>query len=669
MSKSSTTALILASISLVALFVWQVSTGYNDAKTAFLENLELVLRENTATNRVLLQGHVRRVGDLAALVNEPGFPTLLSRECLEVGDAGCLPGLTVWPSKSGDWRASPIVDCGQDEFLARLEDVQDRTYAIGPTAWMPSDRVMAPIAHAIPGGAGWIAACADIDPIRALWRDLELPTKTSMALIRATDFRLWVREPFSPDLLGRDLSNGPLVAAMLENGPGVGGTADITATQTDFVQRTVQWSPVGVDDLILVAGYSKDHFFETWFKREAPHLTIVAALVVAFMLMAFLSSRSIAKRFQEVSDLAQRLSIATEGAQIGVFDFDFRTGRLEWNDEMLRIYGMDRNQFTGTFEDWRQAVHPDDLAEAERLFSDARKAKGQFKTDFRIIRPDGVEAWIFAVAEFTETESGLPERVLGVNIDISERIHFQEELQQLSARLATERDKSEKDNKAKTDFMAHMSHEIRTPLNAIIGFTQILQTRLSGDDTSAKEKEYTEDILKAGNHLLGLANEFLDISKIEHNVLELDVKKHNAQDLIEDALTTANALKTNGVSFEVDVDAGLEVQCDKRTMHQCLLNLLTNAIKYSPRNGVIKVGASARKDQVAFFVEDSGAGIDSQLLQNIGRPFLRPQGPDVANPNGIGLGLAITKRLIEKQGGKLVVEAKQGVGTRAELAV
>lgn len=667
MNKASINILILVSLSFIALLIWQVFVGFNNSRSALRENLELVLRDNRLTNQVFFEGHIRRLNDLASIIVQTGIDPAPTVGCQETSNEGCLNGLVIDRTSYPTSTHTPTVDCGQRDLVAALKGETERTYSIGPTVWMPSQTVMAPIAHALQGDAGWMAACIRVDQIREVWQNLELPQKTSMALVRSSDFHLWIREPFTPDLLGRDLSDGPLVTSMLAQGVESEGVADITATKTDFVQRTVQWSPIGIDDLVLVVGYPKSHFFDTWFNREAVHLAVLVVLCAAFIGLALFASRRISKQFHEVSNLAKRLSIATSGGGVGVFDYDVEHDSLEWNDEMFRIYGVDRTQFGGKFSDWRSAVHPEDLEEVERLFDFARDSNEQFRTDFRIVRPDGTEVWIFAVAEFTDYENTTPKRLLGVNIDVSERVLIQNNLEELARQLASERDKSEQENQAKTDFMAHMSHEIRTPLNAILGFAETLQIRMDSEAPLAKDREYVESIIKGGRHLLNLADEFLEVAKIENHSYEVKIGTYRAKDIIEDAVEVMMPLVQDGMSFETKIDENLDVSCDRRAMHQCLLNLMTNAVKFSPSGGIIRVGARPESGRIVIFVEDSGDGIDEQLLERIGQPFLRSNSPTISNPQGVGLGLAITKRLIESQGGELKISSKAGAGTRAEL--
>ncbi|MEG3617979.1 hypothetical protein V5T82_05880 [Magnetovibrio sp. PR-2] len=307
MGKAPLLSVFLGLVAFVSIMAWNVWVGFQNTQTALKANLNLILRDNNLANHAVLQGNVQSLRDLSFWAQDPNHMASYREHCATSPDKHCLPGLMTSAEQRDGASAPEGLNCGQGELLAQLSNADQETYKIGPTKWMASEKTMAPIAHTLPEGAGWVSACFEMDAIREIWRSLELPQKSSMALVRASDYHLWIREPFKPELLGRDLSDGPLVAAMIDQAPSVHGIADIIATKTDFVARTVEWSPIGVDDLVLVAGYPKDHFITTWIDREQMNLVTLGVLMLSLFGLAGLSWVLLQRRFEEIQHLNNQL--------------------------------------------------------------------------------------------------------------------------------------------------------------------------------------------------------------------------------------------------------------------------------------------------------------------------------------------------------------------------
>jgi signal transduction histidine kinase len=216
----------------------------------------------------------------------------------------------------------------------------------------------------------------------------------------------------------------------------------------------------------------------------------------------------------------------------------------------------------------------------------------------------------------------------------------------------------------KSEFLANMSHELRTPLNAIIGFSQVLRQRLFGE-VNEKQEEYLDDILSSGNHLLSLINDVLDLSKVEAGQVELDVATFSLREALERGVVMVRepAMKRGvRLSLELAPDVDL-VDGDERRLRQVVYNLLSNAVKFTPERGRV-VAASARVNgEVQISVTDTGPGISPA---DQGRIFEEFQQTDVGaeQREGTGLGLALSKRLVELHGGRIWVESEPGLGSR-----
>ncbi len=250
----------------------------------------------------------------------------------------------------------------------------------------------------------------------------------------------------------------------------------------------------------------------------------------------------------------------------------------------------------------------------------------------------------------------------------------QGQLADLAHKYAAEKVRAEGSNKAKSEFLANMSHELRTPLNAIIGFSEIMAAQMYGPLGDKRYHDYAHDILGSGQHLLALINDILDMSKIEAGKLNLRFEPIHLEDVIEDAarLVRKNA-QSAGLNLILDLENLPETEADYRAIKQVLLNLLSNAIKFTPRNGVVTVRAraepSANGGQVKVSVIDTGIGIFEEDLQRLAQPFEQIESQLAKTQQGSGLGLALTKSLIELHRGRLTIDSHPGEGTEVTVTL
>ena len=263
--------------------------------------------------------------------------------------------------------------------------------------------------------------------------------------------------------------------------------------------------------------------------------------------------------------------------------------------------------------------------------------------------------------ELNRMAASLQASVQGLEQKVEERTR---ELQQVLAELSRKGRQLEVASQHKSDFLANMSHELRTPLNAIIGFSQVLRQRLFGP-INEKQEEYLDDILSSGNHLLSLINDVLDLSKVEAGQVELEVASFSLREALERGVVMVRepAMKRGvAVALELAPDVDL-VEGDERRLRQVVFNLLSNAVKFTPEGGSIDV-ASARVDgEVQVSVTDTGPGIAAEDRERIFEEFQQTD-VGVQQREGTGLGLALSKRLVELHGGRIWVESEPGHGSR-----
>jgi two-component system cell cycle sensor histidine kinase PleC len=250
----------------------------------------------------------------------------------------------------------------------------------------------------------------------------------------------------------------------------------------------------------------------------------------------------------------------------------------------------------------------------------------------------------------------------------------QEQLSELARKYETEKVRAEGANQAKSEFLANMSHELRTPLNAINGFSEIMIAEMYGPLGDTRYRDYCRDILNSGQHLLALINDILDMSKIEAGKMSLRFDPLSLAEVAEDALRLVrNRAEAAGLALRLDFEDLPEVEADYRAIKQVLLNLLSNAIKFTPRGGRVTVRAELRDDplgeRVRISVQDTGIGIPPDDLARLARPFEQIESQHAKTQQGTGLGLALTKSLVEMHGGLLDLRSAPGQGTSASFSL
>jgi signal transduction histidine kinase len=214
----------------------------------------------------------------------------------------------------------------------------------------------------------------------------------------------------------------------------------------------------------------------------------------------------------------------------------------------------------------------------------------------------------------------------------------------------------------KSEFLASMSHELRTPLNAVIGFSQVLRQQMFGE-LNEKQLEYVDDILGSGQHLLNLINDILDLAKVEAGRMELQPAAFALDETLRNATAMVRERATRqDVTLSTEIDASVgEIEADERKLKQILFNLLSNAVKFTPAGGTVTLAARTEDGQAIISVRDTGVGISREDQARIFEDFYQ-LGPGMAQ-EGTGLGLALTKRLVDLHGGELTLESTPGAGS------
>ena len=246
----------------------------------------------------------------------------------------------------------------------------------------------------------------------------------------------------------------------------------------------------------------------------------------------------------------------------------------------------------------------------------------------------------------------------------------QEELSLLARKYEVAMTRAEAANQAKSEFLANMSHELRTPLNAINGFSEIMAGEMFGPLGDERYKGYATDILNSGQHLLALINDILDMAKIESGKMTLHYEAVDLGEVCQDAIRLMRGRAQEcGLTLTLEAPDTPEIEADYRALKQVLLNLISNAVKFTPEGGSITVSANQTGDLIRVAVRDTGIGIAAEDLTRLAQPFEQVEGQHSKTTQGTGLGLALTKSLIEIHHGEMAMESEPGQGTTVSFTL
>jgi two-component system, sensor histidine kinase and response regulator len=357
--------------------------------------------------------------------------------------------------------------------------------------------------------------------------------------------------------------------------------------------------------------------------------------------------------------LTERLSLATSVAAIGVWEWDVANSAMTWDDTMVQIYGFPLSK-ESPYEQWKGAVFPEDLPAAEGALQKVMQEKGRATVDFRITRPDGALRHLSAAEGVVLDDDGNVSRIIGVNIDVTNRKMAEADLQRA-------KNEAEAANRAKSEFLANMSHEIRTPMNGIMGMTElVLDTELDSE-----QREYLNLAKTSAESLLSLINDILDYSKIEAGKLEIDAIDFDLGDCLGDTMKTLSLRahqKGLELAFEIEPNVPDALIGDPGRVRQIILNLVGNAIKFTEQGEVVlsvQVLTHVKDElQLRFTVADTGIGISPDKQAAVFEAFKQADGSMTRKYGGTGLGLTISSRLVDLMGGKIWVESELGEGSR-----
>ena len=399
-------------------------------------------------------------------------------------------------------------------------------------------------------------------------------------------------------------------------------------------------------------------------QRSTMLLVCVVVLCIAGLLILFIlqkSRTSLKKKDTEIlyrDELFQKLSMNVDDVFLML---DAKTYQADYvSPNVEKLLGI-------TVEQIRKDIcilgrlHPVKSEDPERNYLDGIQVSEQQEWDFEYIhQKTGEQRWFHDIAMGSEV-NGKKKYILVMSDRTSDR--------KMNQALSEAVHAAETANRAKSTFLSNMSHDIRTPMNAIIGFTTLA---VSNIDDKKRVHDYLGKILSASNHLLSLINDILDMSRIESGKIHLEETEVSLSDVLHDLKTIISG-QIHAKQLELYMDAmdvtNEDVYCDKTRLNQVLLNLLSNAIKFTPAGGTVSVrlkqypGTQKGSELYEIRVKDNGIGMSQEFVQKIFSPFERERTSTVSRTQGTGLGMAITKNIVDMMGGTIEVQTEQGKGT------
>ncbi|MEY8411584.1 response regulator [Lachnospiraceae bacterium 62-26] len=344
-----------------------------------------------------------------------------------------------------------------------------------------------------------------------------------------------------------------------------------------------------------------------------------------------------------------------------------------WTEVFRKMLGYDsEEEFPNRLESWSDLLYPEDregvLKEYWDTVRDYSGGKG-YDVEYRLYTRHAGLRWFHAAGRLSRREDGSPVTFIGLFVDIDDEKKMEEQLNKQKLDLQDALAAAQHANRAKTTFLNNMSHDIRTPMNAIIGFTSLAAAHI---ENTEQVQDYLAKITTSSNHLLSLINDVLDMSRIESGKMKIEEMESSLPEIMHDLKTIVQAdITSKRLEFYIDTDdvVNEHVLCDKLRLNQVLLNLLSNAMKFTKPGGVVGVRILQKGNapegfaSYEFQVRDTGIGMSKEFQKHVFEPFERERTSTVSGIQGTGLGMAITRNIVDMMGGTISVVSEEGKGS------
>ncbi|MBY0296601.1 MAG: PAS domain S-box protein [Methylobacterium sp.] len=657
----------LAAALMLSIGAWQIWRGREAALAdaqADTRNLARSLIQHTARSieaaDLILSGVVDHI-ESGALADPAALKAHLQRRLALITH---VSGLSVQDAQ-GDWISDslgePVVPINSGDrpyFLHHRTTPSRDLHVDAPMLSRRSGRIIVPLSRRWNGPDGQFGGVvvASLTPghFQAFYRDLGVGERGSIALLDA-DGTLLVRHPYDVRTVGRDLSGTDLFRRAL---PQARSGVFRARSSLDGEERIVAYERLDAYPLVVTVARSVPETLTAWRDDaliDGLALTIAATTLCGLGIGLARHQRRIAEAEQAVRASEARFRLLSEHALDMIVWADLDTVRRYVSPASREVLGYEPEALIGTKP--LDSVHPDDRGGWAAMLSDLTGGRRDTATSrLRYRRQDGAYIWVEAKYRLLRDAAGTPTGYVAVVRDVSERQRHKEALEQAA-------EAAEQASRAKSDFLASMSHEIRTPLNGILGYTELL---LDDAALSEGQRRQAERIQSAGSALLTIVDDLLDFSKIEAGQIDLDLQPFRLGALIDNTVSIIRgAAGAKDIAVTVTVAPGVPAVLvgDHGRLRQILLNLLNNAVKFTPAGAVtLAVTREAATRMLRFTVADTGIGIPEELQDRLFQRFSQVDGSIRRRFGGTGLGLAISKTLVERMGGTIGVESRAGAG-------
>lgn len=367
-------------------------------------------------------------------------------------------------------------------------------------------------------------------------------------------------------------------------------------------------------------------------------------------------NHELVKTKEKIEESESRLKLATASGQLGIWDWDVKNNVMIWDERMYELYGITKDAFLNNIDVWINGLHPEDKQMAIDASNAALAGGKEFDIAFRVLHPDGNVLYLKGNGIVIRDEEGNPLRMIGINKDITESKRAEEQLLQAKER-------AEESDRLKTAFLNNISHEIRTPLNGILGFASyIIQPNIN----QREKEEYMSELTHSSYRLINTVTDFMDMSLIVSGNMHPNISSIDVYSLIQllhhRFLHDCEEKKLELKIVHCSLPSGTILKSDEELLTKALSHLMINAIKFTP-NGSVSLGYEMKKNELEFFVADTGVGISEEHQERIFEVFMQENISNTRGHEGSGLGLSIASGIVKLLGGKIRLESKKMIGT------
>jgi PAS domain S-box-containing protein len=369
---------------------------------------------------------------------------------------------------------------------------------------------------------------------------------------------------------------------------------------------------------------------------------------------------------RDFDESAERWRLASEAARLGMWCWNIETNRLTWTPLCWSLFGLDAGGELGR-ERWVSMLHPADRARVLATAHHAVATASDYRAEYRIVWPDGSVHWLSSLGRFYGGAEEEGARMLGVVLDVTPRKRSEEERDELLEREQIALVEARAATRAKDEFLAMVSHELRTPLQAMLGWTKMLKSRAAGSALLQKGLATIERNVMVQAELV---EDLLDVSRIVAGRLRIERARVDLAKVVDAALDAPRvAAGAKSIRLDAAIDPGTgAVLGDPQRLQQIVSNLVSNAVKFTPDGGHVRVLLSREGTTARIVVEDDGRGISPELLPHVFERFRQAEDGTTRRQGGLGLGLSIVHHLVREHAGSIRAESP-GEGRGAKFIV